>query len=343
MLLRENYEGIFALDESKKDKDILGTTTVPFIETDKKNLNGRVYPTFVIKKEISRLKERLADQKYLFGAPSHPEGGTHEIKIGDISHRISDIFFDEKTKRAVAKIDVLNTRAGKDLAVILNHGKIYVSARGSGTTHPGADQSEEVDDSYRLHGLDFTLTPSFDFGGVSLQENLFESAEIPGELEDKEDEELEKELSETEEEGDFEEEFSSLRLALEDIVRAEFDENAWVKDFSATEVVVQKVERDPVTGATTDVLLRMPYEIDLKTDEIFIDFNSAEVVKSAVDYVPEEKFNEAKFGLLSEQEMRITGAKQFGKSRTVKLSEEEMKYISPKLAAILRDEKFPKK
>lgn len=340
MLLRENYEGIFALDESKKDKDILGTTTVPFIETDKKNLNGRVYPTRVMKNEISRLKERLADQKYLWGAPSHPESGAHEIKIGEISHRISDIFFDEKTKRAVAKIDVLNTRAGKDLAVILNHGKIYVSARGSGTTHPGVDQSEEVDDSYRLHGLDFTLTPSFDFGGVSLQENLFESAEFPA---DEGDEELEREIGEVEEEGDLEEEFSSLRLALEDIVRAEFDPDSWVKDFSATEVVVQKVERDPVTDATTDVLLRMPYEIDLKTDEIIIDFNSAEVVKSAVDYVPEEKFNEAKFGLLSEQEMRITGAKQFGKSRTVKLSEEEMKYISPKLAAILRDEKFPKK
>jgi hypothetical protein len=340
MLLQENYEGIFALDESKKDKDILGTTTVPFIETDKKNLNGRVYPTRVMKNEISRLKERLADQKYLWGAPSHPESGAHEIKIGEISHRISDIFFDEKTKRAVAKIDVLNTRAGKDLAVILNHGKIYVSARGSGTTHPGADQSEEVDDSYRLHGLDFTLTPSFDFGGVSLQENLFESAEFPA---DEEDEGLEREIGEVEEEGDLEEEFSSLRGALEDVIRAEFDPDSWVKDFSATEVVVQKVERDPVTGATTDVLLRMPYEIDLKTDEIIIDFNSAEVVKSAVDYVPEEKFNEAKFGLLSEQEMRITGAKQFGKSRTVKLSEEEMKYISPKLAAILRDEKFPKK
>lgn len=340
MLLRENYEGIFELNETKKDKDILGTTTVPFIETDVKNLNGRVYPTRVMKNEISRLKERLADQKYLWGAPSHPEGGAHEIKIGDISHRISDIFFDEKTKRAVAKIDVLNTRAGKDLAVILNHGKIYVSARGSGTTHPGVDQSEEVDDSYRLHGLDFTLTPSFDFGGVSLQENLFESAEFPA---DEEDEELEKEIGEVEEEGDLEEEFSSLRLALEDIVRAEFDENAWVKDFSATEVVVQKVERDPVTGAMTDVLLRMPYEIDLNTDEIIIDFNSAEIVKSAVDYVPEQ-LNETKFGLLSESEMKISGAKaQFGKSKTVKLSEEEMKYISPKLAAILRDEKFPKK
>lgn len=341
MLLRENYEGIFEFDETKKDKDILGTTTVPFIETDVKNLNGRRYPTRVMKNEIARLKGRLADQKYLWGAPSHPEGGAHEIKIGDISHRISDIFFDEKTKRAVAKIDILNTRAGKDLAVIIKHGKLYVSARGSGTTKPGADEAEEVDDSYRLHGIDFTLTPSFDFGGVSgLQENLFESVEIPT---DEVEDELEKELQETEEEEDLDEEFSSLRSALEDIMRAEFDPDAWVKDFSATEVVVQRTERDPVTGATADILLRMPYKIDPDTDEITIDFDSVEIVKQVVDYVPEQ-MDEAKFGLLSEQEMRMSGAKkQFGKSKKVELSAEEAKYISPRLAQILRDEKFPKK
>jgi hypothetical protein len=317
---------------------------VKWQQADKVNANKRLYRRPLLEREIGRLSPMMKNGE-VWGSSYHPEDGVGRVQ--DISHQWEKAWIDEKTGECFGELSVLPTSQGKDLMVVLKKGKIGMSSRGKGTlTHKtgvveGREQEfDEVNDDYfMLTPGDFVLGPSVDDAGVVkiLESKINENVGEEGE------DELEKELQETEDELDLDEEFTSLRSALEDAVRAGFDPDSWVKDFSATEVVVQRTERDLVTGATADVLLRMPYSIDDKTDEITVDFSSAEAVKSAVDYVPEE-LDEARFGKLSEMEMRISGAKaQFGRPKRVELSTEEARYISPRLAQILRDEKFPKK
>jgi hypothetical protein len=507
--------------EDQTKKDVLGSVTVPFIVCDVKNANGRSYPAGIVKNELARVQKRLKEGVYPFGSAEHPEGP--EVKIGDISHRITDVWFDEKMKRAMAKLEILNTTKGRDLAVVLRKGKIGVSARGTGNTKAGLVSDQEVCQDYQLRGVDFTLSPSFEectAGGLVFESAEFaEASEVPRlpcgepsdlecriagvpvghhyqdpvpkkvlsesvvaeELTDEEvkqildgmsdeeievlanmpEEETERILSMSDDEfdayvasmEDVDEEVGSMRLALQAAVREKYDPDIVVRDFSNTEVIIQKFDFDKVTMRTKDILLKMDYTIDPDTDEIILDLNSAQIIQ-ATDYVPlvpeqildnpqtlseafqsldsmiraaiknelgegawvkdfsestiiftlasstigipptpdilfsvdyqvtadgtieftsepvvvkseqdyvavtedykvfkknleiltTPKSEELRFGQLSEQEYRLSGAKSFfGKPKPLNLSEIEYRYLSPKEAALLREEKFGKK
>jgi hypothetical protein len=436
----------FTEKEDPAKKDVLGTVECPFIVCDVKNTNGRSYPAAIVKNEVARVQKRLKEGHYPFGSGEHPEGA--EVKIGDISHRIVSLHFDEKTRRAVAKLEILNTSKGRDLAVILRKGKVGVSARGVGNTRPGVMSDQEICADYQLHGVDFTLSPSFEectAGGLVFESARFvEEAPRPScgepsdlecriagvpvalypkhhyqdpapkkilsesvvddgnraeeELTDEEvvavldgmsdeeievlenmsEEELDKIVSMSDAEFDaylaslegqegvgeqildnsksLTEQFQSLDAMIRSAVKNTFGEGCWIRDFSENEIIFTVPSTTIGLPPTPDVLLSVDYQVGADGVEFTSD---PVIVKKTEDYIPEEFKSirptlqetltpaeeqlETRFGQLSEQEMRLTGSSQFGKSKKVELTETEYRYLSPKEAAILREEKFGKK
>ena len=104
------------------------------------------------------------------GRIEHSEFGGAELH--KISHVITDVKFDEKTKEAIASAKLLNTTSGRDLKTLVKTVNLGASMVGRGNI----DDDGVVADDYELSQIDLVKNPSF--GDVTKvgAENLIESA-----------------------------------------------------------------------------------------------------------------------------------------------------------------------
>jgi len=157
------------LDEAKADGSIM-KVLVPFVQSDEKNGNGRIYPRALMQREINRVQADISDGKFL-GSADHPVGNT-ELKF--VSHIVSKLSLDEKGT-GWAELKLLDTTQGKNLKTILKSGgTLGISSRGFGTFDK---ETSMVKDDYMLTGLDIVANPSFS-KGVFNQANIFESLSL---------------------------------------------------------------------------------------------------------------------------------------------------------------------
>lgn len=117
-----------------------------FMQAEKQNRNGRVYPLHILNKESDRYNREYVSKNRAFGELGHPENP--QINLDRVSHLITSLHRDGNN--FIGKAKILDTPNGKIVKSLLDGGaSLGVSTRGVGSlrAHNGYQQ---VQDDYKL-------------------------------------------------------------------------------------------------------------------------------------------------------------------------------------------------
>jgi hypothetical protein len=122
-----------------------------FMQAEKQNRNGRVYPNQVLSKEVERYNRDYVSKNRAFGELGHPD--SPQINLDRVSHMITKLYPDGNNFMGKAKI--LDTPNGKIVKSLLDGGaSLGVSTRGVGSLKPA--------NGYQLVQPDFHLATAAD-------------------------------------------------------------------------------------------------------------------------------------------------------------------------------------
>lgn len=124
-------------------------------QADLKNGNGRKYPEKILRREIEKYQQVVAENRAL-GEADHPESSV--INLKNVSHMVTKIWWDGPA--VMAKIKVLNTPSGQIIKSLVESGvKLGISSRGLGSTKEVGGVTM-VDDDFQLICFDMVSEPS---------------------------------------------------------------------------------------------------------------------------------------------------------------------------------------
>ena len=122
-----------------------------FMQAEKQNRNGRVYPRDVLAKEADRYNQNYVQKNRAFGELGHPDSPT--INLDRVSHMITQLYPDGNNY--IGKAKILDTPNGKIVKSLLEGGAtLGVSTRGVGSLKPH--------NGYQLVQPDFHLATAAD-------------------------------------------------------------------------------------------------------------------------------------------------------------------------------------
>ena len=149
-----NYEFIEEGSEKPKQYFIEGI----FMQSEKKNKNGRVYPLPILEKEVNRYVKEYVEPKRAFGELGHPDGPT--VNLDRASHMITSLV--KEGKNFVGRAKVLDTPNGQIVKCLIDEGaRLGVSSRGMGTLKQDEKNSQIVQkDFYLATAADIVADPS---------------------------------------------------------------------------------------------------------------------------------------------------------------------------------------
>ena len=128
-----------------------------FMQSEKKNKNGRVYPLPVLEKEVNRYVKEYVEPKRAFGELGHPDGPT--VNLDRASHMITDLR--KEGKNFVGRAKVLDTPNGKIVKCLIDEGaRLGVASRGMGTLKPDKKAQVVQNDFYLATAADIVADPS---------------------------------------------------------------------------------------------------------------------------------------------------------------------------------------
>ena len=129
-----------------------------FMQANKKNRNGRVYPTEILQKEAKRYTTEFIKKKRAFGELGHPDGPT--VNLERVSHMIEEL--EEVDQNFMGRAKILDTPYGKIVKNLIDEGaQLGVSSRGMGSLKPGGNGVSEVQgDFYLATAADIVADPS---------------------------------------------------------------------------------------------------------------------------------------------------------------------------------------
>ena len=117
-----------------------------FMQAEKVNRNGRVYPMNVLAKEADRYNREYVQRNRAFGELGHPENP--QINLDRVSHMITSLHPDGTN--FIGKAKILDTPNGKIVKSLLDGGaSLGVSTRGVGSLRPH-NGFQQVQDDYKL-------------------------------------------------------------------------------------------------------------------------------------------------------------------------------------------------
>jgi len=155
-LIRETIEEVKYLTEEKDGEKSLHISG-PFLVAEKKNKNGRIYPTDVLKKEVDRYIKEFVEKKRAFGELGHPE--TPTINLDRVSHMIVDLKQDGDCW--IGKAKILGTPMGKIAENLIKGGaQLGVSSRGMGSLKSIDGVNYVQPDYYLATAADIVADPS---------------------------------------------------------------------------------------------------------------------------------------------------------------------------------------
>jgi hypothetical protein len=126
-----------------------------FMQSNKENKNGRIYPKSVMEKEIGRY-QALIEQKRSLGELGHPPNP--QINLNQVSHLITNLRFEDDN--VVGRAKVLDTPMGKIAKNFIEEGVMLgVSSRGLGSLKE-KNGIMEVQDDFHLATVDIVADPS---------------------------------------------------------------------------------------------------------------------------------------------------------------------------------------
>ena len=168
-LITEQLLDIQYITEKKED----GTKNMfiegIFMQAEKPNKNGRMYPMGIMEKEITRFQDMINEKRSL-GELGHPPNPS--INLNQVSHLITSLKFEGNNVHGRAKI--LDTPMGKIAKNFIEEGvRLGVSSRGLGSLKE-KNGINEVQDDFHLATVDIVADPSAPDAFV---QGIMESAE----------------------------------------------------------------------------------------------------------------------------------------------------------------------
>ena len=128
-----------------------------FMQSEKKNKNGRIYPLDVLEKEVGRYVKEYVEPKRAFGELGHPDGPT--VNLDRASHMITSLT--KEGKNFVGRAKILDTPNGKIVKSLIDEGaRLGVSSRGMGTLKPDKKAQIVQNDFYLATAADIIADPS---------------------------------------------------------------------------------------------------------------------------------------------------------------------------------------
>ena len=156
-LIREEIESVEFLVENRNGKKSMYIEGI-FLQGNIKNRNGRMYPSEVLRKEVSRYNENHIQPGRALGELGHPDGPT--VNLDRVSHKI--ISLKENGSNFIGKAKILGTPMGKIASSLVEEGvKLGVSSRGIGSLKPTKEGFNVVGDDFMLAtAADIVADPS---------------------------------------------------------------------------------------------------------------------------------------------------------------------------------------
>jgi len=158
-LITEITEEVKLLQEEKEDGKKNYFIEGVFMQGNIKNRNGRVYPTEVLDKEVSRYNKEYVEKNRAYGELGHPTGPT--INLERVSHMITKLERDGDNYVGRAKI-MTETPYGGIVKSLMDEGAtLGVSSRGMGSLKQSKNGIAEVqNDFYLATAADIVADPS---------------------------------------------------------------------------------------------------------------------------------------------------------------------------------------
>lgn len=124
-----------------------------FSSAGKKNKNGRVYPKWILEREISKYRNSIAE-KISLGELNHPDHP--DVNLERAAILIEDLNWEGDN--VLGKAKVLSTPCGNIARQLIEDGvKIGISSRGLGTVN---ENNNYVNEDYNLLCFDLVSNPS---------------------------------------------------------------------------------------------------------------------------------------------------------------------------------------
>jgi hypothetical protein len=157
-LIREEVEQVQYITEAKENGEKQCYIEGVFLQANRKNRNGRIYPIDVMEKEVNRYMREVVENNRAYGELGHPQGPS--INLDRVSHMITSLKRDGDN--FVGKAKLTNTPMGNIARGLIESGaNLGVSSRGMGTLKPTKDGIMEVQNDFHLAtAADIVADPS---------------------------------------------------------------------------------------------------------------------------------------------------------------------------------------
>lgn len=155
-LITEQIEtGLEYITEEKNGKKQVVIEGI-FMQAEKKNRNGRVYPRATMEKAVNRYVTEQVSKGRAVGELNHPDGPA--INLDKVSHRITELNWDGNN--VMGKALILDTPMGQIVKGLVDGGvQLGVSSRGMGTLVQ-KNGVNTVGEDFTLSTVDIVQDPS---------------------------------------------------------------------------------------------------------------------------------------------------------------------------------------
>ena len=142
-----------ATESGKKEFFIEG----PFLQAEKKNRNGRIYPMSVMEREVNRYVTEYVDKNRAYGELGHPSGPT--INLERVSHMTKTLR--KEGSDYIGRAKIMDTPYGNIVKNLMSEGAtLGVSSRGMGSLKEKNGVMEVQDDFWLATAADIVADPS---------------------------------------------------------------------------------------------------------------------------------------------------------------------------------------
>jgi hypothetical protein len=157
-LITELVEEVQYIAEAKENGEKEHFIEGIFLQANRKNRNGRIYPINIMEREVERYMKDVVSNNRAYGELGHPEGPS--INLDRVSHIITELRRDGDN--FIGKAKLTDTPMGNIARGLLKSGaNLGVSSRGMGSLVPRKDGIMEVQDDFRLAtAADIVADPS---------------------------------------------------------------------------------------------------------------------------------------------------------------------------------------
>ena len=153
MKLTDLFETKIKILSEKETKDGSMKILAPFIQTGRKNKNGRLYGYDLIHREIARLQPSIKAGAMISSA-DHPF--TPHTSLANASHIITKLELDKNGKGWMEATILPNEKGKNVMTIVKAGGQLGLSIRGLGDVSP----SGTVEKNYKLLGCDIVTSPA---------------------------------------------------------------------------------------------------------------------------------------------------------------------------------------